>query len=211
MLSSRVIVLMLPVAVFFLLDRRLFMRSGLRADEQFGINSLHRSIQVEAMNRLLKINELLNVSLMGLGGVCLVLMTGICCANMVMRLLGTPLSAAYELVAFSGAVTVALPLGYTQLKKSHIAVDILSATFSDRLHNVVVQISMVLSTVFFSLAAWKTAQHAAKLQMSGELSETTRMPFYPFTYAVAFSCGVMALCLVLDLIALNTTRKEAKQ
>ncbi len=49
--------------------------------------------------------------------------------NMVMRLLGTPLSA-HEIVAFLSALVVSLPLGYTQLKKSHIAVDILSSKFS---------------------------------------------------------------------------------
>lgn len=163
------------------------------------------------MDRILKINEWFNMVLLGLGGVSLVLMTGISCANMVLRLIGEPFSAAYELVAFCGAVTVALPLGYTQLKKSHIAVDILSSTFSRRWRRVAVETSLAISTVFFSLAAWKTAQHAAKLQMAGELSETTRMAFYPFTYAVAFSCAAMAVCLVLDLIVLNATPKEGNR
>ena len=42
---------------------------------------------------------------------------------------GNPLSW-HELVAFLSALVVSLPLGYTQLKKSHIAVDILSSKFS---------------------------------------------------------------------------------
>jgi TRAP-type C4-dicarboxylate transport system permease small subunit len=160
------------------------------------------------MVSLRKLGEFLSGIFMGIGGVSLVVMTAIACVNMFMRLFGTPLSPAYELVSYLGATTVALPLGYAQLKKSHIAVDILANNFPRNVRKVTSAITLILSTCLFTLAAWKVGQHATNLMRTGELSETTRMPFYPFTYAVAISCGLLAFCLLIDLISLVSSHEE---
>lgn len=160
------------------------------------------------MLSLKKLSEFLSGIFMGIGGVSLVVMTAIACANMFMRLFGTPLSPAYELVSYLGATTVSLPLGYAQLKKSHISVDILASRFPGHVRKVTSGITLVLSTGLFSLAAWKVGQHATNLMRTGELSETTRMPFYPFTYAVAISCGLLAFCLLVDLLSLVSSHGE---
>jgi TRAP-type C4-dicarboxylate transport system permease small subunit len=59
-------------------------------------------------------------------------MTGIACANMLLRPLGIPLKGAYELVGFLGALGVAFALGYAQMIRSHIAVRILATQYSKR-------------------------------------------------------------------------------
>jgi TRAP-type C4-dicarboxylate transport system permease small subunit len=160
---------------------------------------------------IIRFNETLNVVLTVAGGVSLVVMTAIACVNMILRLLGTPLAPAYELVSYCGAITVALPLGYTQVKRAHISVDILSSRFPDGVRKTAVGTSMVLGFLFFSAAARKVGQHATTLWLKGELSETTRMPFYPFTYAVAVSCGIMAFCLLLDVISMVFSQEESAQ
>jgi len=160
------------------------------------------------MRGLARFTEWVNNVLMGIGGITLVLMTGIACVNMFLRLYGTPLSPAYELVSYLGAITVALPLGYAQLKKSHIAVDIVSNRFSPGTRRVIVGLNLTLSIIFFSLATWKVGQHAANLWQRGELSETTRMPFYPFAFAVAFSCGLLTLTLLVDFLSLVAPLRE---
>lgn len=160
---------------------------------------------------LKKISEILSGIFMGIGGVSLVIMTSVACVNMFLRLFGTPLSPAFELVSYLGATTVALPLGYAQLKKSHIAVDILGSRFPGNVRKITSAITLVLSIGLFTLAAWKVGQHAANLMQTGELSETTRMPFYPFTYAVAVSCGLLAFCLLVDLLSLISFGREKSQ
>jgi hypothetical protein len=36
--------------------------------------------------------------------------------------------------------------------------------------------------------------------MTGEVSETLRVIFYPFTYAVAVGCAVLGLVFLVDLL-----------
>lgn len=154
------------------------------------------------MEGLKKLNELLNDFFTMLGGITLFLMMAVACVNMVMRLLGMPISAAFELVGFLGALTVSLPLGYAQIKKSHIAVDILSSKFPAGIRKVVVAVSLLLAAIFFFIACWQVGAHAETLRRSGEVSETLRIPFYPFTYGVAAACGLMTFCLLTDFLLL---------
>jgi len=163
------------------------------------------------MGSLKRLTEALSNIFTAVGGVSLVVMTAIACVNMFLRLFGTPLSPAYELVSYLGATTVALPLGYAQLKKSHISVDILAAYFPNNVRRITSLISLGLSVILFGLASWKVAQHATNLLRTGELSETTRMPFYPFTYAVAVSCALLTFCLLVDLLAVLTPRQEERK
>ena len=159
------------------------------------------------MQGLIKFNEYLNYVFALIAGVCLVLTMVVAAVNMVMRLLGTPLSA-HEIVAFLSALVVALPLGYTQLKKSHIAVDILSSKFSAGTRKVITGISLILGIIFFFLATWEVVSYANTLRLSGEVSETLRIPFFPFTYGVAIACGVMTFCLIMDFLVLITAPKK---
>ena len=160
------------------------------------------------MEGLKKFTENLNDIFMLFGGISLILMMAIACANMVLRLAGEPISASYELFGFLGALTVSLPLGYTQLKKTHIAVDIVSQMFPVRVRRFVVGLSFILGILFFFVAAWMVGAHAQTLRLSGELSETLRIAYYPFTYAVAAACGLMTFTLVVDFLVLLVSPKE---
>jgi len=44
---------------------------------------------------------------------------------------------------------------------------------------------------------------------SGELSETLRMPYYPFVYGAALGCGFLTLVLVMDLLKSLFAGKES--
>ena len=130
------------------------------------------------MQGIRKFTEWITTLFKVVGGVSLVIMTAIACLNMCMRLLGKPLAPAYELVSYLGAVTVALPLGYAQLKKSHITVDILSTRFPAGLRKIITGISLVISSAFFSIAAWKVGQHAANFCVQ---ESCQRLPVWLFT------------------------------
>lgn len=154
------------------------------------------------MEFLKRLNERLSYVFLCVGGIALVVMTGISCLNMGLRMLGAPIAGVYDLVCYLGALVAALPLAYTQIKKGHIAVDIVSSYLPQTLRKIAVGISYVLGTVFFGVAAWKLAGLGSILRESGEVSETLKMPFWPFTYAVAVSCGLMVLCLIVDLLCM---------
>ncbi|MGQ9645600.1 MAG: TRAP transporter small permease [Thermodesulfobacteriota bacterium] len=135
-----------------------------------------------------------------MGGAALLALTGIACANMLMRPTGSPITGAYELVGFFGALVVALPLGYTQITRSHISVDILATRYSKRTQRIMNLISSFFCTIFFVLVAWQTALYASTIWKRGETSETLRIIYHPFVFIVALCCLLLALVLLVDFL-----------
>jgi len=147
-----------------------------------------------------KMSALLNKWFVWTGGVALLAMTIIACANMLMRPLGSPLKGAYELVGFAGALTVAFALGYTQISRSHIAVDILASRYSKRTKRIINSINSFFCTIFFVLVAWQVSVFATTIWKRGETSETLRIIYHPFVYLVALCCLLLAYTLLVDFI-----------
>lgn len=134
------------------------------------------------------------------GGVALVGLTGIACVNMLMRILGSPFKGAYELVGFFGALVVALPLGYAQINRANISVDILTRYYSVRTKRYVNAFNSLVCTALFVLVAWQSWVYATAIWKRGETSETLRIIYHPFVYAVALCCLLLAFVLMLDFL-----------
>jgi len=147
-----------------------------------------------------KISRLLNKWFTWIGGIALLLMIGIACANMILRPMGAPLKGAYELVGFMGALTIAFGLGYAQVTRSHIAVDVLAGRYPKRTRRIMNSISSFLSTIFFLLVAWQVSVFATTIWRRGETSETLRIIYHPFVYAVSICCLLLALILFIDFL-----------
>jgi TRAP-type C4-dicarboxylate transport system permease small subunit len=91
------------------------------------------------------------------------------------------------------------------MKKAHISVDILVDQFSQRTRKVFNAINYVVCMLFFAVVGWQIFLPAANLRNTGEVTETLRIVYYPFTYGVAFGCMLLALVLLIDFVKLFNT------
>ena len=162
------------------------------------------------MTYLTKITTYLNKILTFFAGLILVFMVLLTCANIVFRMFWVPVSGTYELMGFSGALLTAFALAYTQIKKGHIAVDVLVNIFPPKTRWVLAAINNAMCFVFFILAGWQLAIKANTLRTTGEVTETLRIIYYPFTYLVALGCVVLALILLTDFLRQLIPAKEAQ-
>jgi len=162
------------------------------------------------MSILEKISNHLNRWFIWIGGAALLTMIGIACANMLLRPLGSPLKGAYELVGFLGALTIAFALGYAQITRAHISVDVLATRYSKKTLQIMNAISSFLCMIFFLLVAWQTAVFATAIWKRGETSETLRIIFHPFVYLVAICCFLLAFVLFIDFLKSLAPKKGKK-
>ena len=145
--------------------------------------------------------------LLWMGGFFLVAMVALTCANILLRLVWMPVKGTFELMGFFGAMVTAFALSYTQMRRGHIAVDILVNTFTKKTRKVVDIINHTVCCLFFCIAAWQIALKAATLLNTGEVTETLRIIYYPFTYGVAFGCLALSLILFQDLVRTIINKK----
>ncbi|MEE4261637.1 MAG: TRAP transporter small permease [Desulfobacteraceae bacterium] len=149
-----------------------------------------------------KISRLMNHCFIFVAGTFMVAMILITCLNIFSRLVWVPVKGTFELMGFFGAVVTAFALGYTQAKKAHISVDILVNRFPKRVQKILSGINSVICLIFFALAGWQIAKLGNTLRTSGEVTETLRIIYYPFTYGVALGCFLLSLVLLVELVAL---------
>ena len=154
------------------------------------------------MRILQKISRILNRTFMLIAGAFMVAMILMTCANIFLRIVWVPIKGTFELMGFFGAVATAFVLGYTQMKKAHISVDILVDRFSQRNQKIINGINYFVCMIFFAIVGWQIARLATNIWKTAEVTETLRIIYYPFTYAVAFGCFLLALALLVDFLKL---------
>lgn len=157
---------------------------------------------------LQKINRTLNRLLVFIGGLFLLAMCALTCANILLRTTWMPIRGTFELMGYFGAVVTTFALGYTQMRRGHISVDVLVSSFSKKTRSLLTAANHSICVVFFSLAAWQLLKKAATLLRTGEVTETLRIVYYPFTVAVAVGCLALVLELVVSLLKTTGLEKE---
>ena len=161
------------------------------------------------MQVLEKISRILNRTFLWIAGVFMAAMILVTCANIFLRIVWVPIKGTFELMGFFGAVATAFVLGYTQLKKAHISVDILVNGFSQRVRAVFNGINYFVCMIFFAVLGWQISRLATTIWKTGEVTETLRIVYYPFTYGVALGCFLLALVLLVDFLKLFFSENEA--
>jgi len=150
------------------------------------------------MDLLAKISRYLNQCLLWIAGCLLAVMIILTCCNIFFRVVWIPIRGTFELMGYLGAVVTAFALGYTQMRHGHIAVDILVLGFPKGLQKILNGVNCFLCMAFFSVIGWQVARYATNLWRTGEVTETLRIVYFPFTYATAFGCFSLALVFLVE-------------
>jgi TRAP-type C4-dicarboxylate transport system permease small subunit len=156
-----------------------------------------------------RISRILNKAFVWIAGIFLAGMVLLSCSNIFLRIVWVPVKGTYELMGFFGAIVTAFALGYTQIEKGHIGIDIVVMQCSEKTQRILHGINYFICAVFFSIAGQQIAKWAGTLWRTGEVTETLRIIFYPFTYAVSLGCFVLAFVLLVDLIRVLVRREGA--
>ena len=152
------------------------------------------------MRYLELLTNILNKILMILGGIAVLALMTLATGNVVLRVFHLPFRGAYEIVAFLGAIVIAFALGYTQRRKDHIIVEILTERFPKKLQKAVDTFAYLVITLFFAIVSWQIFVWGMKIYVSHEVSETLKVIYHPFVFAVALAFAVVSLTALVDFL-----------
>lgn len=131
-------------------------------------------------------------------GVMLAVMMLTICTDVVLRFFRHPFPGAYEIVGFSGALTIAFALASTSLGKGHIAVEYLVSKFSIKAQKRIERINCFISAIIFGIISWQTVVYSISLKKAGEVSMTLQLPLYPFSWGIAAGCGLVSVVMLFQ-------------
>jgi TRAP-type mannitol/chloroaromatic compound transport system permease small subunit len=137
-----------------------------------------------------------------LAGLALMLMMFIGAADVIMdKLFNRPIPGTLEFSESLLVMSFFLAIGFTQLRRRHIAVELFTSRVKGTKKEVLNLISYFLLLIFFFLIAiqgWKFALHSLKILefQSGPIN----FPVYPAKSVAAFGLSLMTLQCFADLV-----------
>jgi len=162
------------------------------------------------MNFLDRVSRFLNRTMVVIAGLFMVAMVLLTCSDVFLRLVWVPIRGSVELVAYFSAIVTAFALGYTQMRKGHTSVDVVVNLFPERVKRFLGFVNSLVCMTFFAIAAWRLAKWSTTIWNAGEVSETLRVIFYPFSYGVALGCAVLSLVFLTELLKSFRPQKEGE-
>ena len=152
------------------------------------------------MKYLDMINNFFNKIMMFLAGVAVLALMLLATGNVVMRVFHMPFRGTYEIVSFLGAVVIAFALGYTQKRRDHIVVDILTDKFPDIAKETIDKVAYIAMTIFFTIVAWQLYVWGMKIMEGDEVSETLKVIFHPYIFMTSAGFALLAFTTFVQFL-----------
>jgi TRAP-type C4-dicarboxylate transport system permease small subunit len=134
-----------------------------------------------------------------LAGWCLIAMTALTCADVVMRVFRFPIRGTYEVIGFLGAAVAAFAMAHTTLHRGHVAVEVLVSNLGNVARMIIYLVTHTLGFFLFASIAYQCFLYGEELRAANEVSLTLQLPFYPVLYGISVSSIAVCLVLVVDL------------
>ena len=129
--------------------------------------------------------------------------------NVILRtFFNRPILGTLEWVEILTSVTISFGLAYCAYTGSHIAIDFIVEKMKHKSRKVLAIVYTFLSTVFMLGVTISIFDYAGKIARSGQVSPTTKIPFYIFIYITGI--GFLALVAVLFIDLIKSIRKKVE-
>lgn len=156
----------------------------------------------------MKYAHLLSTILKKIGGLSLLGMMLLTCADVVGSIFGKPILGAEELVALWASILLAFSLPAAHIENANVGVELLHMKMSRRVKRINDCCVAVASFALFLLITWQCYLYAKELRAAGEVTMTLQFPAYLLIFAVSFA--LLTLTAVIFLQIFNILKSEAK-
>ena len=147
------------------------------------------------------------INYLPLFGLVVIMLLGV--SEVILRLFGASIYGVFEMIGFIGSVVVFFSMPQTLIQKGHIRIEVIVSRCTKRVQAAIDTITGLLSIGVCALVVWQACLVAADMLRSGEVSLTLGIPFYPFVYGIAFSCVLLGLIFLLEVLdSISVWRKR---
>ncbi len=124
------------------------------------------------------------------------------CADVIFRCFRSPIRGTYDVIGLAGGVIIALSLSYSHVMGRQVAVESVFSRSRQIVQTVVNSITCLISIGMMALITWRSVILGKNLWVMGRVSDTVRIPIFPFVLLLTFCCAIYCLVLVVDFFKL---------
>ena len=143
-------------------------------------------------------------ALVVISGICVFVMIGVICADVVLRYFGHPIKGAYDIVKIAGAMTLASALPYTTAVKGHVAIEYFFHKLNRIGRIIVDSVIRLMSIGLFVFLSWRSFVYGVELRQGGgnqmAMAQTIDLPIFWVPWVIGFCCTVVVLVIAYNLV-----------
>lgn len=129
-------------------------------------------------------------------------------ADVISRAIYKPITGAYELVSFAGAVTIGLALPMTAWEKGHVFMEFIVDRLSARVQALFSAFTRILLTLLFFFIGVALYVVGTEMRTSGEIALSLKIPVYPIAYAVSIVCFFLCIIYIFEIVVIARKKYE---
>lgn len=114
------------------------------------------------------------------------------------KLFRAPLLWSYDVTCLLGLVVLVFALAFTQLKRGHIEIEIVTTRLPIRAQTVISAAVALIGMALFAVMTWQMFDFALTLQKAGRATPIGDIPLSPFAYGATFCFLAIFLVLLLQ-------------
>lgn len=127
-------------------------------------------------------------------------------ADVTLRMLGMPIAWGFEVVILMGAIAVGFSLPQTTFTKAHVIMEFGRGNLPESWQRIFTLINRCLAIIIFAIFSWWSFLYGSSLWKAGQVSSILNLPDAIGPCFLGFSCFVVCLVLLNDLLHSFTGR-----
>jgi len=152
---------------------------------------------METLFRILQsVGKILNY----IGGAALTFMMFLTVADVLLRAGGHPILGTYELVSLTLAIVIGFTIPKVSLDRGHVYMEILLEKLSKRDKAIMNTFTRILALILFAIIGYNLLLIGKEFHLSGEVSSTLKLPFFPISYFVGLCCFIECFVFLFDIV-----------
>ena len=119
--------------------------------------------------------------------------------DVLLRAFGHPILGTYEVVSILLAVVIGFSIPKVSLDRGHVCMEFLLDALPKRGRDAMQIFTRILCVALFLFIGYNLFSVANEFRISGEVTNTIRLPFYHVAYGVGVCCFIECLVFVFDI------------
>jgi TRAP-type C4-dicarboxylate transport system permease small subunit len=134
-----------------------------------------------------------------IGGAALTFMMCLTVADVLLRAWGRPILGTYELVSLTLAIVIGFTIPKVSLDRGHVYMEIVLEKLSKRDRAIMNTFTRMLGLILFAIIGYNLFLIGSEFRVSGEVSSTLKLPFFPISYFVGICCFIECFVFLFDI------------
>jgi TRAP-type C4-dicarboxylate transport system permease small subunit len=135
-----------------------------------------------------------------IGGAALTFMMFLTVCDVTLRAFGHPIMGTFEIVSQSLAIVIGFGIPKVSADRGHVYMEFVTERLSRRNRAILQTFTRIICIALFILIAYNLIGVGNEFRLSGEVTSTIRLPFFPLAYAVGICCFLQVFVFLNDII-----------